>query len=353
MSCSAFCTICLDPKVLPEQFSFFVSCGTSDTDLNVNNASGQLGPSTGGIDAGATQLLCLGDHPRLNSDTKDRTLRALSIFKNEMRPTVVALEKERADDALPQVDNALPQVDIAHLLADSKCRLVDADAAKGALESERSRVRALEQGRDQTKTECVRMKEELIKTREELNKMREELNMIKEERDQTVQERDQTKQERDELFKENLDAQRTLTAIMSDRPAMQKARQAMEEHRGQQMADLYSDSEEIDLVSELVRDLNECLDREQGYMKDVKALQEDNISLRKKLREQAKTIDSLLEHAVAEQVARVARSAQNEVQRRGGAGGLRERSHATKACRHPAEKTAVATLPLSVKPTPF
>ena len=50
----------------------FVDINTSDADLKVIDALGQLRPGTSDMDVVATQLRYLGSHPRLHSDTKVR-----------------------------------------------------------------------------------------------------------------------------------------------------------------------------------------------------------------------------------------------------------------------------------------
>ncbi|KAL1712259.1 hypothetical protein EV715DRAFT_278092 [Schizophyllum commune] len=339
MPCSAICAICLETKAFPEQLSFFVACGaifvdinTSDADLKVIDALGQLRPGTSDMDVVATQLRYLGSHPRLHSDTKARMSRALDMIENEMGPTAAALQKEKAG-------NAILQNDVVHLLADNKRLHVEAAAATRALESERSRARAMEKEHDKTKLQCAQMKQERDQARQERDRTRAELDRMKEERDQREKDRNQTKQERVELFKENLDAQKMLMAMLSERQAVKRGRHAMEKHRGRQMANLDSDLRELDLVSELVQ------------MKHIRALQGENLSLYRKLKEQARKMASLvLEHA--EQVARVAPTARNEDGWRGGIVDLQGRHHAA-ARRHRAAKTGVAFLPLSVKPSPL
>ncbi|KAL1693132.1 hypothetical protein GGG16DRAFT_123467 [Schizophyllum commune] len=343
MPCSAICAICLETKAFPEQLSFFVACGaTSDADLKVIDALGQLRPGTSDMDVVATQLRYLGSHPRLHSDTKARMSRALDMIENEMGPTAAALQKEKAG-------NAILQNDVVHLLADNKRLHVEAAAATRALESERSRTRAMEDEYDKTKLQCARMKQERDQAKQERDRTRAELDRMKQERDQREKDRNQTKQERVELFKENLDAQKMLTAMLSERQAVKRERHAMEKHRGRQMANLDSDLRELDLVSELAQDLNESRDRETDYIEHIRALQGENLSLYRKLKEQARKMASLvLEHA--EQVARVAPTARNEAGRRGGTGDLQGRHHAA-ARQHRAAKTGVAFLPLSVKPS--
>ena len=100
--------------------------------------------------------------------------RALDMIENEMGPTAAALQKEKAG-------NAILQNDVVHLLADNKRLHVEAAAATRALESERSRTRAMEEEYDKTKLQCARMKQERDQAKQERDKMRAELDRMKEE----------------------------------------------------------------------------------------------------------------------------------------------------------------------------
>ncbi|KAL1745377.1 hypothetical protein HDZ31DRAFT_63215 [Schizophyllum fasciatum] len=179
MPCStALCTICLEPRAFPEQMRFFLECGhgfctqclacTSTKACPACRAPNEGGPprrifvefvkgdashaeddehtttevlseadalkyddvavdaSTDDLDTVAAQLSTLVGAPRLDRDTKSRILHALSTLEEELRPALLALRAERADNAL---------------------LLADIDALHDALDGARGRVRGLERER--------------------------------------------------------------------------------------------------------------------------------------------------------------------------------------------------------------
>ncbi|KAI4521520.1 hypothetical protein K525DRAFT_284818 [Schizophyllum commune Loenen D] len=247
MSCSALCSICLETKAFPEQLLFFAACGATRSDKCPTCRT----PS------------CKKYPPRkifVDLITSDADPLATAL------PDAVYLQKQKSDNA--------------RLLAELR-------NAKGALDKEQRRVRALEEERDRTKIECIWMKQE---------------------RDRTREEHAQRTKERDELLRELRVADEKLAAMHK-------------ENRERQRVALGSAAQRPGLLCHPMQDRDERGAYERTRMEDIKALEDKSLDLFKELMEHTWKMRSLSDPVQSAQI----QPQSARVVRRGGADDLRER----------------------------
>ncbi|KAI5828029.1 hypothetical protein K523DRAFT_417949 [Schizophyllum commune Tattone D] len=263
MSCSALCSICLETKAFPEQLLFFAACGHGFCER------------------------CLS---RTRSD-KCPTCRTPSCKKYPPRKIFVDLITSDADPLATALPDAIylqkQKSDNARLLAELR-------DAKGALDKEQRRVRALEEERDRTKIECIWMKQE---------------------RDRTREEHAQRTKERDELLRELRVADEKLAAMHK-------------ENWERQRVALGSAAQRPGLLCHPMQDRDERGAHERARMEDIKALEDKSLDLFKELMEHTWKMRSLSDPVQSAQIQPQSAQIQPQsarVVRRGGADDLRER----------------------------